>query len=158
MNENVILPIILQLAGVVVIIAEIFIPSGGVLAVVSLGLFGYSLFMVFSSMPNEIGFLFLGADIIIIPFLVIAGLKIIAKSPAALRKELSSDQGVTSQDPGLVNYMGKEGIAITDLRPSGIAKIDGKRVDVVSRGEYLEKDTPVTVYSVTGNQIIVMAS
>jgi membrane-bound ClpP family serine protease len=158
MNENVILPMILQLAGVVVIIAEIFIPSGGVLAVVSLGLFGYSLFIVFSSMPAEIGFLFLTADIIIIPFLVIAGLKIIAKSPAALRKELSSDQGVTSQDPELVNYMGKEGIAITDLRPSGIAKIDGKRVDVVSRGEYLEKDTPVTVYSVTGNQIIVMAS
>ena len=40
MNENVFLPIILQLAGVVVIIAEVFIPSGGVLAVVSLGLFG----------------------------------------------------------------------------------------------------------------------
>ncbi|MBT3312271.1 MAG: serine protease [Desulfobacterales bacterium] len=158
MNENVFLPIILQLAGVVVIIAEIFIPSGGVLAVVSLGLIGYSLFLVFSSMSAEIGFLFLAADIIIIPFLVIAGLKIIAKSPAALRKELSSDQGVTSQDPELINYLGKEGIAITDLRPAGIAKIDGKRVDVVSRGEYLEKDTPVKVYSVTGNQIIVMAS
>ena len=158
MAESIILPVVLQMAGVLIIIAEIFIPSGGVLSIIAAGFLGYSLFIVFTSMPAGTGFLFLGADIIIIPVLVIAGLKIIARSPAALRTELSSDQGVTSQDPELINFIGKEGVAVTDLRPSGIAKIDGKRVDVVSRGEYLEKDTPIKVYSVTGNQIIVMAS
>ncbi len=36
-----------------------------------------------------------------------------------------------------------------------MAIIDGKRVDVVTRGEYIEKDSEITVTAVTGNQIIV---
>jgi membrane-bound ClpP family serine protease len=41
------------------------------------------------------------------------------------------------------------------LHPSGIALIGGKRVDVVSGGEYIGKLTPITVTTVTGNQIVV---
>jgi membrane-bound serine protease (ClpP class) len=36
-----------------------------------------------------------------------------------------------------------------------MAIIDGKRVDVVTRGEYIEKDSAIMVIAVTGNQIIV---
>ncbi len=46
-TTNLIFPIILQLAGVVVVIAEVIIPSGGMLAILSIGLFGYSIYMVF---------------------------------------------------------------------------------------------------------------
>ena len=48
-----------------------------------------------------------------------------------------------------------EGKAITDLHPAGTAFIDGKRVDVVSRGEYIEKDSDLLVTAVTANQIVV---
>jgi len=37
MNDSLLLPIILQLAGVVVVIAEIILPSGGILSIVALG-------------------------------------------------------------------------------------------------------------------------
>jgi membrane-bound serine protease (ClpP class) len=51
--------------------------------------------------------------------------------------------------------MGREGKSVTDLRPGGTAIIDDKRLDVVSRGEYIEKGSNLIVVEVTGNQIIV---
>lgn len=155
MNENIILPIILQLMGVVVVIAEIILPSGGILSILAAGVFGYSLFIVFNDISKTAGMAFVAADIILIPVLVIVGLKMLARSPATLRKTLSREEGVSSQSPELDSYLNSEGRAITDLRPAGMALIDGKRMDVVTRGEYLDRDTEIRVTAVTGNQIIV---
>ena len=155
MNDGLLLPIILQLVGVVVIIAEIILPSGGILSIAALGVFGYSLFIVFNEISMIIGFSFVAADLILIPVLVILGLKLLARSPVTLRKTLSRKEGVSSQSSELESYVGRQGNALTDLRPAGIAVIYGKRVDVVTRGEYLEKDSAIIVTAVTGNQIIV---
>ena len=155
MNDPLLLSIILQLVGVVVIIAEIILPSGGILSIVALGVFGYSLFMVFNDISKTIGFAFVVADLVIIPVLVIVGLKLMAKSPVTLRKMLSRKEGVSSQSPELDSYIDMPGTAVTDLRPAGIAVINGKRVDVVTRGEYVQKDSAIIVIEVTGNQIIV---
>ena len=155
MNDSLLLPIILQLVGVVVIIAEIILPSGGILSIAALGVFGYSLFIVFNEISMTIGFFFVAADLILIPVLVIVGLKLLARSPVTLRKTLSRKEGVSSQSSELESYVGTQGNAVTDLRPAGIAVINGKRVDVVTRGEYIEKDSAIIVTAVTGNQIIV---
>lgn len=155
MNDSLLFPIILQLVGVVVIIAEIILPSGGILSIAALGVFGYSLFIVFNEISMTIGFSFVAADLILIPVLVIVGLKLLARSPATLRKTLSRKEGVSSQSSELESYVAGQGTAVTDLRPAGIAVINGKRVDVVTRGEYLEKDSAIIVTAVTGNQIIV---
>lgn len=40
---------------------------------------------------------------------------------------------------------GAHGIAVTDLRPSGVAVFAGRRIDVVTDGEYLDRDTPLVV-------------
>ena len=155
MNDSLLFPIILQLVGVVVIIAEIILPSGGILSIAALGVFGYSLFIVFNEISMIIGFSFVAADLILIPVLVIVGLKLLARSPVTLRKTLSREEGVSSQSSELENYVGTQGNAVTDLRPAGIAVINGKRVDAVTRGEYLEKNTAIIVTAVTGNQIVV---
>jgi membrane-bound serine protease (ClpP class) len=155
MNDSLFFPIVLQLVGVVVIIAEIILPSGGILSIAALGVFGYSLFIVFNEISMIIGFSFVAADLILIPVLVIVGLKLLARSPITLRQTLSRKEGVSSQSSELESYVGRQGNALTDLRPTGIAVINGKRVDVVTRGEYLEKDSAIIVSAVTGNQIIV---
>ncbi|MDH3392269.1 MAG: serine protease [Desulfobulbaceae bacterium] len=148
-------PVLLQLAGVIIIIAEIFLPSGGLLSLIAAGLFGYSLFIVFHDISTMAGTYFVLADLFMIPVLVVVGLKILARSPATLRETLSSERGVVSQSPDLESFMGCEGKSVTDLHPGGTAIIDDTRVDVVSRGEYIDKDTNLIVVEVTGNQIIV---
>jgi membrane-bound serine protease (ClpP class) len=155
MNKALILPVVLQLVGTGVIISEFFIPSGGFLSIAAAGLFGYSLYMVFAHVSTGAGYLFVAADAVLIPIVVLIGIRIIAKGPASLHATLSQAEGVTSQPEELNSYIGKEGTTVTALHPSGIALIGGKRVDVVSGGEYIGKLTPVTVVSVTGNQIVV---
>ncbi|MDY0222182.1 MAG: NfeD family protein [Desulfobacterium sp.] len=148
-------PLVLQLVGVAIIIVEIIIPSGGIISILAALVFGYSLYIAFTQISPGMGMLFVLADMIIIPAFVYVGLKMIARSPVTLRSTLSRAQGVVSEEPGIEGYAGKEGLARTDLRPAGFAVIDGRRVDVVTRGEYISKDTPIVVHGITGNQIIV---
>ncbi len=154
MSNQLILPTVLQIIGVIVIIAEIILPSGGILSILAICLLGFSLFRAFALSTN-IGMLFLGADIIIVPALVLLGLKLIAKSPVTLRKTLSKEDGVMSQKKEMEELLDASGTAITDLRPAGSIKIDNKRIDAVTRGDYIDKGTQVRVIEVTGNQIIV---
>jgi len=148
-------PIILQVAGILVLLAEIILPSGGVLTILALGCFGYSLYSVFTNVSMTVGMMFVAADVVILPIVLIAGLKLLAYSPVALRKSLKKTDGVTSQSEKLGGYMGKTGTAVTNLRPAGTVRIDGRRVDVVSRGEFIEKDKPVLVIAVEGNRVVV---
>jgi membrane-bound serine protease (ClpP class) len=46
-------------------------------------------------------------------------------------------------------------VAATTLRPAGIARIEGARLDVVTDGEYVEAGEPVEVTRVDGNRIVV---
>jgi membrane-bound ClpP family serine protease len=155
MNKALILPIILQLAGAGVVISVFFIPSGGFLSIAAAGLFGYSLYMAFAHVSMGAGYLFVAVDAVMIPVIVLLGIRVFAKGPASLHATLSKDEGATSQPEELSSYIGKEGTTVTALHPSGIALIGGKRVDVVSGGEYVGKLTPITVTSVTGNRIVV---
>ena len=155
MNNAIHVPVFLQLVGILVIIAEIILPSGGILSILASGLFGYSLYLVFTSISATAGMAFVIADLIIVPILVYVGIKFLAKSPVTLRTKLSKEKGVTVQSADQNDYLGSLGLAITDLRPSGVAKIEDQRLDVVTRGEYLEKQTEIIVIAVRGNQIVV---
>jgi len=53
---------------------------------------------------------------------------------------------------GLINQTGS---AYTNLRPSGTAVIGSQRVDVVTEGAMIDKDTAVRVVAVEGNRVVV---
>jgi membrane-bound ClpP family serine protease len=155
MAGKLILPIIMQILGIIVIIAEFILPSMGILTVMALGLFGFSLYLVFTQATTMAGFVFVVVDACLIPVLIIVGVKLLAASPVTLRSSLKSIAGAQSQPPEWADLIGKSGEATTDLRPSGSARFNGKRYDVVSRGEYISKGSTVTVLSVEGNRIVV---
>jgi membrane-bound serine protease (ClpP class) len=155
MIEKLILPIALQLAGVIVVIAEIVIPSAGLLAILAAGLIGYSIYLVFNEISTSAGMAFIVADIVAFPLVLMIGLRLLVKSPVTLKTSLSKEDGYTSQPEALSSYKGKTGAALTDLRPAGTAMIDNKRVDVVSRGEYIEKGADIVVLAIEGNRVVV---
>lgn len=51
----------------------------------------------------------------------------------------------------------RTGTATTNLRPSGLALIDGQRVDVVTEGPMVERGAPVRVVAVEGMRVVVRA-
>ena len=52
-------------------------------------------------------------------------------------------------------YLGKEGVAATILRPSGIARIEGERLDVITDGQFVEKGVSIKVVRTVAGRIIV---
>ena len=155
MMGSLVIPVILQLIGVVVLIAEIVIPSGGILGIITVGLMGYSLYLVFTTISTFAGMVFVIADIIMFPVVLFVGIKLLAKSPATLKTSLSKTDGYSSQSDELIELMGLTGIVVTDLRPAGTASINNRRVDVVSRGEYIDKGAGIVVLAVEGNRVVV---
>ena len=53
------------------------------------------------------------------------------------------------------DLIGLVGITINDLRPSGTAKFNNKKLDVVTTGDFLSKNTKVEIISVSGSRITV---
>lgn len=51
--------------------------------------------------------------------------------------------------------MHKEGIVLTELRPSGSVKIDDDVLDVISEGSYISKGEKIRVVKIEGMRIIV---
>lgn len=150
-----IFPVLLQVIGILVIMAEIFIPSFGLLSVIALALFSYSLYLIFTTVSLFAGLVALGFDLIAAPLLFVFGMKILARSPLALKQELSREKGVVSQGKDMDIFLNQSGISLTDLRPAGVAKINDIRMDVVTDGEYIEAGTPVVVRQITGNRVVV---
>jgi membrane-bound serine protease (ClpP class) len=61
---------------------------------------------------------------------------------------------IRAEQPDLI---GQCGVAFTQLRPSGTALINGRRVDVVTEGSLLEKGTELKVIAVEGMRVVVRA-
>jgi len=67
---------------------------------------------------------------------------------------LDKEKGFVSVE-NLSKFLGKEGITLTVLKPTGIAKIDQQKIDVVSKEPFIDKDKKIKVIEVIGNKVIV---
>jgi membrane-bound serine protease (ClpP class) len=72
-----------------------------------------------------------------------------------LETGLAAGEGYASPPDTDKQWLGKDGLAVSPLRPSGIADIAGERVDVVSDGEFIEAGAQIVVARVDGNRIVV---
>jgi len=72
-----------------------------------------------------------------------------------LQDALSAGAGYASAPQSDVTWMGKRGVAVSPLRPAGIAEFDGQRVDVVSDGTFIDPGEPIDVIHVDGNRVVV---
>lgn len=57
--------------------------------------------------------------------------------------------------PTLSHLNGREGVAVSQLRPAGVATIDGERYEVQTEGEFIPAQTPIRVERVMGAKIFV---
>ena len=55
----------------------------------------------------------------------------------------------------LAYFVDKKGVAVTVLRPAGMAEFDGVKLNVVADGEYIPKDARVRVDHVEGARVVV---
>ncbi|HEY5653645.1 MAG TPA: NfeD family protein [Pontiella sp.] len=153
--EPITLYLTLLLAGFILIGLEIFIPGGilgifGSLAWISAAIIGWRNFPEPWDFFSAIALL--GAGI----FTFIVWIRYFPKS--RIGKSLSLEQtgsGYKSHTDNGVK-VGDSGEAVSTLRPSGIARINGTRVDVVADGEWIESGQSIKVSSTSGGHISVV--
>jgi membrane-bound serine protease (ClpP class) len=152
------LAVILLCLGFCLVVMEVFIPSGGALTLLAILSMVISVYFAFAE-STLAGALFLAAAIIGMPLLAYELLKVFPRTAAGRRFMLFGPKGheevATSSELKLREFQGKRGVAKSKLRPSGVAEIDGQRVDVVSEGMIIESGTPIEVVDISGNRIVV---
>lgn len=144
--------------GLALIVAEILFPSLGLLSLLATAALLAAVLVAFGE-STATGVKFLVASALLVPAAIVLGLKLFPRSPMGKHMVAPglSFEGEAATDARDRAAIGREGTVESALRPTGIARIDGRRVDVVTRGELLEPGTRVRVVEVSGNRLVVAA-
>ena len=140
-------PLLFILVGVALITAEVYFIPGlnvvGVAGVLSL-LLGVGYAFVTSGLIG--GAVTLGGSVVLSGLLGMA----LVRSGAWNRFVLQSDLGSSPSDRLLeeetrARYLGRSGTAVSPLRPTGVAEIDGERVEVQTEGEFIAAGSRIRI-------------
>lgn len=145
--------------GIILFIVEMFTPGFGASGV--LGLCCFIAIFVMQLVGNDI----VGALLVCAVLLVILAAMLVlfvhsfqsgklSKSKIVLQENIESSS-TPLEEASYQELIGKEGIAITPLRPAGIVEIEGNRVNVQTDGSFIDANQKVTVVSVENLRIIV---
>ncbi|MEN6315188.1 MAG: NfeD family protein [Clostridiaceae bacterium] len=150
------LPLIVIVAGLALVILEMFIPGFGAPGIIGVILLAIGIIM-FAETPLQ-------ALIMIVIILAILGVALVLVLQSAskgrlskhlvLNDSLNDSEGFSAVDD-LNYFIGSEGVTLTVLRPSGTADFSGVKLDVVSDGEFIPKGSTVIIAKVEGNRIVV---
>jgi membrane-bound ClpP family serine protease len=150
--------IFLYFACAALIIAEVFVPSGGLISICALACLigGVAIFFHHSVTAGWIG---VGIAAVMIPVVLIFAYKIFPTTrfgksvtltpPKRLQGDAIPD---TSELKGL---LGEAGVVLTPLRPVGICDFSGHRVECVAESGYVDKGKKVKVIDVESTQLTV---
>ncbi|MFN4258090.1 MAG: serine protease [Gemmataceae bacterium] len=152
---------VLIAAGLVLLLAEVFIPSGGLITVAAIALIAIGVILAFSH-----GGLYSGLVTLIVVFLLAPAVEVFALyiwplTPLGKRMMLrggSDDDATVATMPvnlELEQLRGRLGKAASPLRPSGVVEFDGRRIDVITEGMMIEAGKWVRCIDVKAGKVVV---
>lgn len=148
----------LIIVGIILIFLEIFIiPGFGITGIAGLLMMFGGVFLAADTFAE--GVLYLLITFLTTGLLVYIGYKTGRLNriwgKISLKEKQNIDEGYVAPKKEYGQYLGKTGTALTLLRPAGSALIEGERVDVVTDGSFIAKDSKIKVFAVEGTRIIV---
>lgn len=150
--------LILLVLGIGFIIFELLTPSFGIFGI--LGIAGVIISLTMASVDLAAGLRSIGIAVLVTVIVVLLLGKSLNKrglwSKLILQEDLSTEEGTTRLEER-ISLVGRQGMTQTQLRPAGVAVIDGQRYDVVSEGSFIERGTQVEVIFAEGTRIVVRA-
>jgi len=150
--------VFLFLASAALLVAEVFVPSGGMLSVCSFACLAGGI-VIFFNYSTTIGWIGIIIAMIMIPTVLILAYRIFPKTTFGKTVTLTPpkrDLGDAIPDmEELKDLLGKTGVVLSDLRPVGMCDFSGRRVECVAETGYIENDSKVTVIRVEGTQLTV---
>lgn len=147
---------LLYLFGIFLLLVEGMMPGFGVAGITGVIFVFASVVMITSNMFQALLLFIL--TLIVMVLIIIAMYKLGFGSKymkfLVLQTEQKNVEGYTSAKD-YKSYVGKTGISVSNLRPSGTIVIDGLRMDAVTLGDYIDKDQKVLIINVDANSLVV---
>jgi membrane-bound serine protease (ClpP class) len=150
--------LILFIIGLGLILLEFFI-AGGIVGAIGFVAIIASFFLAADNVVHMGISLLVAITVTIIVSILL--IKVFGKKMRLFKKIILTDS--TNTESGYVSnknrseLVGKEGYALTVLRPSGTILIEDERIDAVSEGAFIDKDAKVKVVKAEGARIVVRA-
>ena len=150
--------IFLYFACAALIVAEVFVPSGGLISIFALICLigGVVIFFRHSATAGWVGVVI---ALIMIPTVLVIAYKIFPETRFGKSVTLTPpqrEQGDAVPDTAeLKELLGAVGVVLTPLRPVGICDFSGQRVECVAESGYVDKGNKVKVIDVESTQLTV---
>lgn len=144
--------------GLILLIVEVFVPSGGLIGLLAIGLLLISLWQAFT-ISSTVGAIFLMALIGLLPATLALAFHLWPRTPMGkwifLRPPEPDDVAPEPTGPRLEHLIGQFGRALTPLRPSGMVDFEGRRLDSMSEEGLIPAGTLVRAVEIRSGQMIV---
>ncbi|MBO2516360.1 MAG: hypothetical protein CW338_03670 [Clostridiales bacterium] len=144
------------LGGVSLVVLEVFLPGFGLPGISGCILLTASIVLSFIYHGSTVGLIVLFAALALCAVSLTFSLRSASKgklSKSALILKNEEESAADENDNSAL--LGKEGTALTVLRPAGMAEFEGVKTNVVSDGEYIEKGARVVISQIEGARIVV---
>ncbi|MEG0472210.1 MAG: nodulation protein NfeD [Solibacillus sp.] len=148
--------IIVFVVGLILLLAEFFVPGGVV------GIIG-GVLIIGSLLFSGASFVHMAYSIIIAMIVAVVGMVILMKffgkklhvfNRLILKDATKTEDGYVS-NMNRIELIGKTGEALTPLRPAGSIMLDQERIDVVTEGGYIDAGKNVEIIKVEGSRVVV---
>jgi membrane-bound ClpP family serine protease len=152
--------IVLYLVGMFILLAEIFIPSHGILSIAGIGFLVAAIVKTFQYGGQNAGVIAILACMVILPALAFVSIKYWHRTPMGKlisppnRPMTVDDIGVPVEE--LQQLIGQTGRTVSTLRPVGICEFNGKRVSCIAESGMVEVGVAVEGIGLSGADLTVM--
>jgi membrane-bound serine protease (ClpP class) len=151
-------PLLVLALSLILLIAEVFIPSGGMIGLLAVSCLALSLWLAFRQ-SIDLGLKFLLADFLLLPLALALMMYLWPKTPLAklvfLRPPGPEEVEPSHAPQRLDHLIGQFGRALTPLRPSGLVDFEGRRLDGLAEEGLIPSGALVQAVRIRAGQLIV---
>ena len=155
--------ILLLLLSLALLAAEVFVPSGGFIAVLMLLSLAGSVFCAFRAWWETspgLWWTYIASVLVLLPAVLIGAFTVFPRTPFGRRILLEAPEPdeiapYAREQSELHQLVGKYAETLTPHRPSGMVVVDGARYHSETRGMTLDAGETIEIIAVRGNRLVV---
>jgi membrane-bound serine protease (ClpP class) len=146
--------LLLSVIGILAVIAELVLP-GGILGVVGAICLLGAVVTTFITYGATAGTIALAAVVAIGLVSLRIWMRFFHRLPFTKQLVLNETVGIDAQVPARAALVGRTGISLTELMPSGHAEIGGEKLDVMAEGAAIRRGATIIVVETRGPSVMV---